>query len=105
MTAKKPPTPPDEEKFEPSASETWWGSVTAFEEEAAAWLTPADKPQLKALYAIAHELDAGTFQAALISQFTLIHRALLARRPAGKEARPPSEQDTMFEIFGGWTAK
>lgn len=69
----------------PAEEGTWLGSVREFEAEASEWLTPADRPQLKALYALARQLDAGSFQAALISQFTLIHRALLARRPGGKD--------------------
>jgi hypothetical protein len=61
---------------------TWTQSVRDFEAEAD-WLTAADRPQIKALYSIARELDGGSFQAALISQFTLVHRALLQRRPGG----------------------
>ena len=82
----------------------WRDSVTAFEREAASWLTPADAPQLMALLAIAAELDGGSFQAALISQFTLVHRGLLARRP-GNDAPSPPSGETLFEVLGGrWTA-
>lgn len=66
-----------------STTGTWRASVEEFEADAD-WLTGADRPQLVALYAIADALDAGTFQAALISQFTLVHRGLLARRPGPK---------------------
>lgn len=64
------------EPFELAADSTWLQSVELFQREAAAWLTPADAPQLMALRTIATQLDNGKFQAALISQFTLIHRTL-----------------------------
>ena len=101
----------DPETFELPPDATWSRSVELFQAEASSWLSAADAPQLMALRTIAAQLDGGTFQAALISQFTLIHRALLNRRPgepaSGGDAggRPPSTGQTMFEIFGGrWTA-
>lgn len=90
--------------------DTWTDSVTEFV-AAADWLTPADRPQVKALYSIAGELDGGTFQAALISQFTLIHRALLARRPGGSGAggsRALTDDEQILDMFksnpGVWRA-
>lgn len=72
----------DETPDEPTGG-TWTESVNDFEAEAT-WLTGVDRPQLVALRAIAAALDNGTFQAALISQFTLIHRDLVKRRPDGR---------------------
>lgn len=82
---------------------TWREAVAAFEADSP-WLTGADKPQLKALYSIADALDKGTFQAALISQFTLVHRGLMSRNPAAKSdkggaADQPNEQ-AFLEMFG-----
>lgn len=103
----------DAETFELPANLSWSRSVELFETEARSWLSAGDAPQLMALRSIAAQLDAGTFQAALISQFTLIHRALLNRRPgepaaggddaaaARREALGPS----LFEQLGGvWSA-
>lgn len=87
------------------AGASWAESVELFEAEAADWLTPADAPQLMALRSIAKQLDSGKFQAALISQFTLIHRALLGRRPGGNPTpdapAPGGPAGGMFELFGG----
>lgn len=80
------------------AGSTWRASVDRFRTEADDWLTPADEPQLTVLYAIADELDRGTFQAALISQFSLVHRALLARRP-GKTDTPKTETEQVLDMF------
>ena len=82
----------------------WVASVDDFEAEAS-WLTGVDRPQLIALRSIAEALDAGSFQAALISQFTLVHRGLLARKPDGKHGGSTggAEYDTPFD-FGGWKA-
>lgn len=84
---------------------TWLASVQAFEAEAKDWLTDADAPQLMALRALAKALDSGTFQAALISQFTLVHRGLLARRPGGTPTATAESgakrEPTMFELMGG----
>lgn len=80
---------------------TWTQSVRDFEAEAD-WLTAADRPQIKALYSIAAELDGGSFQAALISQFTLVHRALLQRRPgggAGGKTPAVSEEQHILAMF------
>lgn len=85
---------------------TWAEATMAFE-AAATWLGDADKPQVKALYAIAAQLDAGTFQAALISQYTLVHRGLLARQPNGKGSGSGKGSadpwDTPMD-FGTWRA-
>ncbi|MGX9346377.1 hypothetical protein [Microbacterium sp. KNMS] len=62
---------------------SWTEAVEAFVADAP-WLTGRDQPQVKALRSIAAALDAGTFQAALISQFTLVHRGLLDRAPKGQ---------------------
>lgn len=93
------------ETSETSSDETWLDSVETFVRDAS-WLTGADKPQLMALRAIAKELDSGKFQAALISQFTLVHRGLLARRPgekggAGGGAAP---YDTPMQFPEPWRA-
>lgn len=103
MTDQKAADPAD--PFELPADSTWQGAVQLFQTEAAGWLTPADAPQLMALRSIARQLDNGTFQAALISQFTLIHRALLARRP-GDPAAPAGpagsgEDLGLFSALGG----
>lgn len=96
--------------FQLPAAATWAQSVELFQAEAAAWLSAADAPQLMALRTIAQQLDAGTFQAALISQFTLIHRALLNRRPGEPPADPGAPKreamgPSLFEQLGGaWTA-
>lgn len=102
----------DTDQLQLDPNSTWAESVAQFEREGAAWLTPADAPQLMALRSIAKELDGGKFQAALISQFTLIHRALLNKRPgepepagAGDGPKPGGMAGGMFELFGGvWTA-
>ncbi|AVR56151.1 hypothetical protein PBI_NABY_1 [Microbacterium phage Naby] len=100
------------EPFELPANSSWLDAVELFQTEAAAWLSAGDAPQLMALRSIARELDTGKFQAALISQFTLIHRALLNRRPG--EPQQPVDPDasrraalgpSLFEQLGGaWTA-
>jgi hypothetical protein len=109
MSTNSEPIAPIPFELPPNAS--WSESVFLFQAEASSWLSAADAPQLMALRTIAAQLDGGTFQAALISQFTLIHRALLNRRPgepaAGGDAggRPAATGENMFEIFGGrWTA-
>ncbi|WYA78727.1 hypothetical protein LTDYDHKI_CDS0031 [Exiguobacterium phage phiExGM16] len=100
------------ESFELPADSSWIAAVELFQREGAKWLTAADAPQLMALRSIAKQLDGGSFQAALISQFTLIHRALLNRRPG--EPAPEPDPDaarrvalgpSLFEQLGGaWTA-
>lgn len=80
----------------------WVQSVDRFEAEAT-WLAGVDQPQLIALRSIAEELDGGKFQAALISQFTLIHRALLARKPGDKSSGGGASYDTAMD-FGVWKA-
>jgi hypothetical protein len=82
----------------PVEAGTWTESVREFEAEAD-WLTAADNPQVKALYAIAKELDGGSFQAALISQFTLVHRALLQRRPGGGSSSSSSKMTEGQQIL------
>lgn len=102
----------DAKTFELPEAATWCESVELFERDAADWLTAADGPQLMALRSIAKELDTGKFQAALISQFTLVHRALLARRPGAAPETPDPEArrrealgPSLFEQLGGaWTA-
>lgn len=97
----------DETAPDSAENESWAATVREFEAEAT-WLTGADRPQLKALYSIAAALDNGAFQAALISQFTLIHRALLARRPGEGGGKPKSQGDELLEMFennpGVWKA-
>ena len=105
-------TTTDADSFELPADSTWIQAVELFQREGAAWLTAADAPQLMALRTIAKQLDAGTFQAALISQFTLIHRALLNRRPgepaAGRRTPPPRRGPRWggrgVALGGAWTA-
>lgn len=63
------------------AESSWVQSLDQFVANAD-YLTESDLPQLKALYAIARQLDGGKFQAALISQFTLTQRNLTAKRGA-----------------------
>ncbi len=100
------------EPFELPENASWSKSVELFQAEAAKWLTAADAPQLMALRSIAQQLDAGSFQAALISQFTLIHRALLNRRPGERtsggdavDARQSAMGPSLFEQLGGvWSA-
>ncbi|UGS26598.1 hypothetical protein K8F61_18610 [Microbacterium resistens] len=108
MTENSPST---SDAFQLDPDSTWIEAVEAFQADAAAWLTPADAPQLMALRSIAKELDGGKFQAALISQFTLIHRALLSRRPGetptdpGEKARRDALGPSLFEQLGGaWSA-
>lgn len=94
------------ETSESTVVESWIDSVETFVAEAD-WLTGADKPQLTALRAIARELDSGKFQAALISQFTLIHRGLLARRPGDKPSGPgggAAPYDTPMQFPDPWRA-
>jgi hypothetical protein len=97
--------------FQLPAGATWAESVELFQADAAEYLTAADAPQLMALRSIAQQLDGGKFQAALISQFTLIHRALLQRRPGEPPAPDPDAArraalgPSLFETLGGaWTA-
>jgi hypothetical protein len=62
---------------------SWVAAVTAFIEESP-WLTKKHLPQLKALLAIAQDLDMPGQKAktaALISQFTLTQRTLLGKAP------------------------
>lgn len=82
----------------------WVQSVDDFEAEAS-WLSGVDRPQLIALRSIAEALDAGSFQAALISQFTLIHRGLIARKPGEKSGGSGgvAAYDTAMD-FGVWKA-
>jgi hypothetical protein len=92
-----------EETPEIPTAGTWRESVDEFVRDAP-WLTGRDKPQLKALYSIADKLDGDTFQAALISQFTLVHRGLMARNPAakasGKGGAGEPDADGFLEMFG-----
>ncbi|AXC34884.1 hypothetical protein SEA_JERKY_1 [Microbacterium phage Jerky] len=106
-------TTTDAEPFELDPDSTWIAAVELFQKEGAEWLTAADAPQLMALRTIARQLDSGAFQAALISQFTLIHRALLNRRPGeptqpadpAGAARQAAMGPSLFEQLGGvWTA-
>lgn len=94
------------DEISPDAAEntgamTWGQTVEAFE-AAADWLKPSDKPQLKALYAIAALLDAGTVQAALISQFTLVHSRLLARgaKPTAPGEPDPDDEPDILDLWG-----
>lgn len=82
---------------------TWRESVAEFESEAT-WLTAADKPQLKALYAIADILDKGTTQTALISQFTLVHGRLLARgaKPGSGSSNGEPDPNEDLDILDLW---
>lgn len=91
-----------------TGDQSWTAIVQEFE-GAATWLTATDGPQLKALYAIANILDGeGVPQAAMISQFTLVHRGLLARgaRPTGGPGSGGmSEEDTILDMLDGWMDK
>lgn len=91
------------EPFELDPDSTWTQAVELFQREAATWLTAADAPQIMALRAIAKQLDDGKFQAALISQFTLIHRTLREKgdpERAGKGAtKTPSDEDQILDMF------
>lgn len=82
---------------------SWIAAVELFQAEAAAWLTAADAPQLMALRSIAKELDSGKFQAALISQFTLIHRTLRDKgdpERAGKgKPNEPGDEGAILDMF------
>jgi len=78
------------EPFQLDPKSTWLQAVELFQVEAAAWLTAADAPQLMALRAIAAQLDGGKFQAALISQFTLIHRTLRDKGDPERARKPSS---------------
>lgn len=72
---------------------TWQATVERFVEDAE-WLTSSDLPQLKALYAIAKQLDqsaASKMQAALVSQFTLTQRTLVSK---GAKIAPAEAGDT-----------
>lgn len=75
----------------------WMDTVRLFEAGASSWLTPADAPQLQALRSIAKQLDSGKFQAALISQFTLVHRALRDKDPARAKSKPAGSDETPRE--------
>lgn len=91
---------PEPFQLDPDAS--WMDAVELFQREASAWLTPADAPQLMALRRIAQQLDSGKFQAALISQFTLIHRTLRdkgdpERAKGGKPSLSDDDQLAMFQ--------
>lgn len=89
--------------FQLDPDSTWIQAVELFQAEAAAWLTPADAPQLMALRSIAKQLDDGKFQAALISQFTLIHRALRDKgdpaRAAKGGAAKPDDDAAILDMF------
>lgn len=91
------------EPFQLADDATWVQTVDLFQAEASAWLTPADAPQLMALRAIAKQLDSGKFQAALISQFTLVHRTLREKgdpeRAKGGGAPKPSDEDAILDMF------
>lgn len=97
------------EKIDPAGaggaeSQTWREVVRAFEADAVAWLTPTDGPQVKALYAIAEQLDRGKIQAALVSQFTLVHRNLLSRgqKPGGGAESDDDNPDDDPDILDLW---
>lgn len=81
---------------------SWQAGVEEFV-TASPWLGAADMPQVKAMHAIAKQLDGGKFQAALISQYTLIHARLMARNPVGKQAE--TGDPNMLDVFleGGGT--
>lgn len=90
--------------FELDPDSTWLAAVELFQVEAAAWLSAADAPQLMALRSIAKQLDNGTFQAALISQFTLIHRTLREKgdpeRATGRGKTPPVDDNAaILDMF------
>lgn len=91
------------EPFQLDANSTWIEAVELFQREAAAWLTAADAPQLMALRSIAKQLDNGKFQAALISQFTLIHRTLRDKgdpERKGKSGGPaPDDDAAILDMF------
>lgn len=90
-----------------TGDQSWTDVVQAFE-TAATWLGPADHPQLKAMYSIAKILDGDAVpQAAMISQFTLIHRGLLARgaKPSGGGGPAMSEEATILDMLDGWMDK
>jgi hypothetical protein len=92
------------EPFQLPDDSTWIDAVELFQREASAWLTPADAPQLMALRSIAQQLDKGKFQAALISQFTLIHRTLRDKgdpERAKGGAKPDPNDPAMLDIFKG----
>ena len=73
------------------ASNPFTSAVEAFE-KASPWLGDADLPALVTLRVLAEELDKGTIQAALVSQFTLTYRALVKRAPvAEREDADPLE--------------
>lgn len=86
---------------------SWVQTVEEFEAEAH-WLTAVDFPQLKALYAIAEQLDSGDLQAAKVSQFTLVQRTLASKRPDDGKNAPQSESDQVLAMFennpGVWKA-
>lgn len=66
--------------------------------EAADWLGPEHAPQIAALRAAARELDI-KMVAGTLSQFRLLHAALLAERP--KDDVPDDDDD----LFGPVTVK
>jgi hypothetical protein len=109
MSAEKSATTTaDDESPRISARDmTWVQTVEAFEAEAV-WLTATDVPQLKALYAIAEQLDKGDLQAAKISQFTLVQRTLASRKPDDGKGAPQSEAEQVLAMFennpGVWKA-
>lgn len=96
-------SPVTAEPFQLDPDSTWIAAVELFQKEASAWLTPADAPQLMALRSIAKELDDGKFQAALISQFTLIHRTLREKgdpaRGSKQKPNPANDDDALLEMF------
>lgn len=55
-------------------------------ESAATWLGAVDEPALVSLRAMAEQLDGGDMKPALLSQYGLAYRALLARAPKGDDA-------------------
>lgn len=72
------------------ADQTFLGSVEEFV-AASPWLGPEHAPALMTLRAVATKLDGGDVQAALVSQFGLVYRALLGQRPTVEQADPLAE--------------
>lgn len=93
----------EHEPFQLDPASTWIEAVELFQADAGPWLTAADAPQLMALRSIAKQLDNGKFQAALISQFTLIHRTLRDKgdpeRTTKGKTSDTSEEGAILDMF------